>query len=152
MDMFSISALTPSLPLLFLISFLAASVLPIGSEWLLILMIVKGFAVPSTVATASIGNYLGACTTYLLGIWGSDFCRRKILRMNRASLEKADRYYRKYGILSLLLSWLPIIGDPLCFLAGTFRVHFAAFSLLVFIGKFCRYATLAFLTLYGSGE
>jgi membrane protein YqaA with SNARE-associated domain len=151
MDLFSFQTLTPSLPILFLLSFLAATILPIGSEWLLILMIVKGFAAPSVVATASIGNYLGACTTYLLGVWGSDFCQRKLLRIDRKDLEKADTYYRKYGILSLLLSWLPIIGDPLCFLAGTFRVHFVPFSILVFLGKFGRYATLAFLTLQGTG-
>jgi len=138
---------SPSYPLLFLLSFLAATILPIGSEWLLIVMVVKGFSPESAVLTASFGNYLGACTTLLVGIWGSDFCIRKVLRIDDTQLARAKKIYGKYGTWSLLLSWLPIIGDPLCLIAGIFRVNFLRFSILVYIGKFFRYATLAFLAL-----
>lgn len=135
---------SPSLPALFLLSFLASTILPIGSEWLLIVMILQGFPRNQLVLTASIGNFLGACTTYLIGVWGSDFIVRTVLRVGEKNLTRAGKLYEKYGIWSLLFSWLPVVGDPLCLLAGTFRVSFARFSLLVFVGKFLRYATLAF--------
>ena len=151
MDLASIITSVPSLPLLFVISFLAATILPLGSEWLVVIMIANGFLAVDVVLTASLGNFLGACTTYFLGIWGSDFCRDKVLGVSPDSLARAERYYHRYGPWSLLLSWLPVIGDPLCFVAGIFRVRFLLFCQLVFVGKFSRYATLAFLTLQGTG-
>jgi membrane protein YqaA with SNARE-associated domain len=138
---------SPGLTTLFFLSFLAATILPIGSEWLLIILIIQGLSPANVVIIASLGNFLGACTTYLIGIWGSDLVIRKILRIDDRQLEKSKRLYQKYGIWSLLLSWLPVVGDPLCLLAGVFRVGFGCFSLLVFIGKFSRYATLAFLAI-----
>ena len=143
---------TPSLPALFLLSFLASTILPIGSEWLLIVMIVQGFPRDQLVLTASLGNFLGACTTYLIGLWGSDFIIRTILRIDDRQLSRAGKIYEKYGVWSLLLSWLPVVGDPLCLLAGIFRVGFVRFSLLVFVGKFLRYATLAFFVAQSTGE
>lgn len=141
---------SPSYPLLFLLSFLAATVLPLGSEWLLIVMILKGFSPEQTVLTASFGNYLGACSTLLIGIRGSDFCVSKVLRIDENQLIRAKKLYEKYGTWSLLLSWLPVVGDPLCLVAGIFKVNFIRFSLLVYVGKFMRYATLAFLAIHGS--
>ena len=137
--------LEPSLAVLFILSFLAATVVPIGSEWLLMVMIMTGFSPSHTVITATIGNYLGGCTTYLIGIYGSDFIISKLLRISNAELVRAKGIYKKYGSWSLLLSWLPIVGDPLCLLAGIFRIEFVRFSLLVFTGKFLRYTTLAIL-------
>lgn len=142
---------TPSLPALFLLSFLASTILPIGSEWLLVVMIMQGFSLHHVVLTASLGNFLGACTTYLIGIWGSDYFIRTVLRIDDNQLTKARKIYGKYGAWSLLLSWLPVVGDPLCLMAGIFRIGFGRFSLLVFVGKFSRYATLAFLILHGTG-
>ena len=146
MELSTLFTQAPSLPLLFTISFLAATVLPLGSEWLLILMITGGFSLTETVITASIGNYLGSCTTFLLGRYGAAFIVKKILRINEVQLIRAKKTYAKYGTWSLLLSWLPIVGDPLCLVAGIFKVGCLRFSLLVFIGKFCRYATVAYLT------
>jgi membrane protein YqaA with SNARE-associated domain len=142
----------PGLPALFLLSFLASTILPIGSEWLLVILIIQGFSPKIVVITASIGNFLGACTTYLIGIWGSEFFIRSVLRISDQHLARSRKMYEKYGIWSLLLSWLPVIGDPLCLLAGLFRVRFDRFSLLVFVGKFSRYATLAYLACRGTGE
>ncbi len=143
---------SPGLPALFLLSFLAATILPIGSEWLLVILIMQGLSPTNVVITASIGNFLGACTTYLIGIWGSDFFIRSVLRISDEQLARSRKVYEKYGTWSLLVSWLPVVGDPLCLLAGLFRVGLGRFSLLVFVGKFSRYATLAFLALRGSGE
>ncbi len=142
----------PSLPVLFILSFLAATVVPIGSEWLLVVMILNGFSPVQTVMTATVGNYLGGCTTYLIGIYGSDFIINKLLRITDAELTRARGIYKKYGSWSLLLSWLPIVGDPLCLLAGIFRIGFIRFSLLVFSGKFLRYTTLTILIIQANGD
>ena len=142
---------SPSLPILFVLSFLAATVLPIGSEWLLIVMIVQKFSLADVVFTATLGNYLGACSTYLLGIIGANFIIRTILRINDAQLFRAKNMYARYGTYSHLLSWLPVIGDPLCLVAGIFKTPFLRFSLLVFVGKFFRYAILALLAQQGTG-
>jgi len=136
---------TPSLPLLFVVSFLAATVLPLGSEWLLVLMIAQGFSITETVLTATVGNYVGSCTTFVIGQYGSTFIISKVLRIDSAQLERAKRIYEKYGTWSLLMSWFPIIGDPICLVAGIFKVGWFRYSVLVFIGKFVRYATVAYL-------
>ena len=134
------------LPALFVLSFLAATVLPLGSEWLLIGLILKSCDVENVVAVATVGNYLGACTTYGIGLWGSAFFMQRVLRIEADQTERAAAIFRKYGSWSLMLSWLPLIGDPLCLVAGSLRLNFILFSLLVFIGKFARYALIAAVT------
>lgn len=134
------------LPALFVLSFLAATIIPLGSEWLLIALILNGFDAKSVVVVATMGNYLGACTTYAIGFYGSDFLIKKILRVDDNSLGRATSFYKKYGLWSLLFSWVPIIGDPLCLVGGILRLGFPVFSVLVFIGKLSRYAAIAYLT------
>ena len=152
MEFFQAIPWPAGLPGLFLLSFLAATILPIGSEWLLILLLIQGLSPGDVVLTASFGNFLGACTTYLLGRWSADSFLQRLLRIDEYQQLQARSLYARYGIWSLLLSWLPIIGDPLCLLAGLLRLNFYRFTLLVFVGKFSRYATLAFLTLKGIGD
>ncbi len=142
---------SPSLLLLFMLSFLAATILPIGSEWLLIAMVIQKFAIPDVVLTATIGNFLGACSTYLLGLLGAKYIIRNILRIKDVQLIRAENMYAQYGTWSLLLSWMPVIGDPLCLVAGVFKTNFLRFSVLVFVGKFFRYAILALLAQHGTG-
>lgn len=149
MELSNFFSVSQGLPALFFLSFLAATVLPLGSEWLLVLLIAGGHPAPAAVAVATLGNCLGACTTYLIGIWGSDFVTRRILRLDAQDFARAAGLYRRFGAWSLLLSWLPVIGDPLCLLAGTFRTPFPLFSLLVLIGKAGRYTAIAVLTLQG---
>ena len=134
------------LPALFVISFFAATILPLGSEWLLVALILQAHDAQNVVAIATVGNYLGACTTYAIGIWGSTFITEKILRINQAEMGRATRLYQKYGSWSILLSWVPVIGDPLCLLGGSLRLNFVHFSLLAFIGKLARYALIASVT------
>lgn len=146
MEFIASLAQTPNPPLLFALSFLAATVFPIGSEWLLVLMITQGFSLTETVITASLGNYLGSCTTFIIGRYGSSFIIEKILRIDPSQLVRAEKMYVKYGTWSLLMSWLPIVGDPICLVAGIFKLSWFRYSMLVFIGKFSRYATVAYLT------
>jgi membrane protein YqaA with SNARE-associated domain len=142
----------PGYPALFILSFLAATVLPLGSEWFLIGMILKQYDPAATVAVASVGNLLGACTTWALGLYGGPFLIRRVLRINAAAQATAERIYRRYGVWSLLFSWLPFIGDPLCLAAGVFRVDLGRFVALVFAGKLARYTAVAWLTLAGASH
>lgn len=134
------------LPALFVLSFLAATVLPLGSEWLLVALIIKSCDIENVVAVATVGNFLGACTTYGIGFWGSAFFMHRVLRIEVDQTERAAAIFRKYGSWSLMLSWLPVVGDPLCLAAGSLRLNFILFSLFVFIGKFARYAFIAAVT------
>ncbi len=137
-------------PALFLLSFLAATLIPLGSEWLLVAMILKQHSPAATVLVATVGNCLGAVTSYLIGIYGSDFLITKVLRLDQSSTERAERFFLKYGSWSLLFSWLPVVGDPLCLVGGMLRIPFGRFSLLVAVGKAARYTAVAWLTLQGA--
>jgi len=135
---------------LFLLSFLASTLVPLGSEWLLIAMILSRSEPWAVVAVATVGNYLGALSTYWIGLYGGDFLKRRVLRMDEKSTQKAERFYDRFGSFSLLFSFLPIVGDPLCLIGGVLRVSFIRFSLLVLSGKLARYAAVAWLTLQGA--
>ncbi len=134
-------------PALFILSFLASTLLPLGSEWLLATLLMQGFSPAASVALATAGNTLGAVTTYLVGIYGGDWLIRRVLRIDEKARARAEGFYRRYGVWSLLLSWLPVIGDPLCLVGGLLKVRFAHFALLVGCGKLVRYLIVAWLTL-----
>lgn len=136
-------------PALFLVSFLAASLLPLGSEWLVALHVAAGGTTSTIVAVATAGNLLGAMTTYWIGLKGGDWLVRTALRISHAQQDRAAGIFRRYGAWSLLFSWLPVVGDPLCLVGGILRVPFAQFSMLVAIGKCGRYATVAWLAIEG---
>lgn len=135
---------------LFLLSFLAATLVPLGSEWMVVTMLLAGKTPPAVVAVATAGNYLGALTTYWIGLYGGDFLKRRLLRMDDKSTRKAERFYDRFGSYSLLLSFLPVVGDPLCLIGGVLRVSFIRFSLLVVAGKLARYAAVAWLAVQGA--
>lgn len=136
-------------PALFLLSFLASTLIPLGSEWLLVTLIVQGFAPIPVVLVASAGNLMGACTSYGIGICGSNFLITRILRMGELERARAERFFARYGSWGLLMSWLPVIGDPLCVIAGMMKVGFGRFTLLVLTGKAARYAAVAWATVEG---
>lgn len=136
-------------PALFLLSFLAATLIPLGSEWLLVAMLVQRHDPVATVVVATVGNYLGACTSYAIGIYGGSYFITRILRISDPERARAERFFARYGSWSLLLSWLPVIGDPLCLAGGLLKISFVRFSALVAAGKLARYATIAWLTLAG---
>jgi membrane protein YqaA with SNARE-associated domain len=136
---------------LFFMSFLASTLLPLGSEWLLVMMLAGGFEPVATVAVATSGNFLGAVVTYLIGLWGGRWLIERVLRISPDQQQRAHDYYRRYGAVSLLFSWLPVIGDPLCLAGGMLRINFGLFSLLVFSGKLARYVVVALITLKNTG-
>jgi membrane protein YqaA with SNARE-associated domain len=137
------------LPALFVLSFLASTMLPLGSEWLLVAMVLQKHDPLLTVLVATAGNYLGACTSYAIGIYGGDFLVKKLLRINDAERSRAERFFARYGSWTLFFSWLPIVGDPLCLAGGVLKIPFSRFSILVASGKALRYSVVAWLTLKG---
>ena len=137
---------------LFFMSFLASTLLPLGSEWLLVMMLASGYDPLQAVAVATVGNYLGAVVTYLIGIWGGSWLIEKILRVSPHQQERARNYYNRFGVYSLLFSWLPVVGDPLCLVGGMLKVNFGLFSLLVAAGKLARYVITAVITLAAVGQ
>ena len=137
------------LPALFILSFLASTMLPLGSEWLLVAMVLQKHDPLVTVVVATSGNYLGACTSYAIGIYGGDFLIKKLLRIGDAERNRAERFFARYGSWALFFSWLPVIGDPLCLAGGVLKIPFSRFSILVASGKALRYSAVAWLTLKG---
>jgi membrane protein YqaA with SNARE-associated domain len=134
---------------LLLLSFCASTLLPLGSEWLLVALLLQGFDPWETVLVATLGNTLGGATSYLLGRLGGDWLIRKLLRIDSARQQRAERWFNRYGSALLLLSWLPLVGDPLCLVSGSLKTPPVRFTLLVATGKGVRYATVAMLTLQG---
>ena len=133
---------------LFLAALMAATILPLQSEAALVALLVAG-AQPAwlLVAVASFGNVLGSVINWLIGRGIERFRDRPWFPVKPAALDRAQRWYRRHGKWSLLLSWAPIVGDPLTVVAGLAREPLPVFLLLVTIAKFGRYVVLAALTL-----
>jgi membrane protein YqaA with SNARE-associated domain len=106
----------------------------------------------AAVSVATAGNTAGAMTTYWIGLVGGNWVTERILRMDEKSVERAKEQYRRYGSWSLLFSWIPIVGDPLCLVGGILKVQWWRFTSLVAVGKLARYATVAWVTLKASGQ
>jgi membrane protein YqaA with SNARE-associated domain len=95
------------------------------------------------VATA--GNLLGSLVTYALGRAGHRALSWRWLRVDPGQLTRAERLFARWGMPTLLFTWLPIVGDRLCLLAGLLRAPLLAFTLLVGVGKCARYALVAWV-------
>ena len=124
---------------LFSIAFLAATILPFSSEVVLVgLSAASGEKIPLLVV-ASFGNVLGSSFNWVLGKYTRNLETKKWFPFSTNQLQKASFWFTKYGKWSLLFAWLPIIGDPLTFIAGVARLRFVPFLILVTIGKVSRY-------------
>jgi len=135
---------------LFLNAFGSATLLPLQSEALVVALVVAGRAPGWVLLVASVGNVLGSVVNWLLGRAMDRPGVRRFLRMDGRWMDRARVWYARYGRWSLLLSWVPIIGDPLTVVAGALREPLATFVLLVAMAKTVRYAVLIALTL-GAG-
>lgn len=129
---------------LFVIAFLAATILPLQSEAALTGLLVLGRE-PwwALIAVASLGNTLGAVVNWGLGLGLQRFQNRPWFPATPHMLQHASAIYQRYGRWCLLLSWLPVIGDALTVVAGVLRERLWLFVLLVGIGKTGRYLGLA---------
>lgn len=133
---------------LFSAAFLAATLVPAQSEALLVgLIATKRHPLFALLLVATIGNVAGSLVNYILGRFIERFRRKSWFPVSPASLDKASGWYRRFGLWSLLLSWMPVIGDPITLVAGVLRAPFLPFLVLVTLAKFGRYALLAAVTL-----
>lgn len=130
---------------LFGASFMAATILPFWSEFAVAGMIGLGHNPHLVLLVATAGNTLGAAVNWTIGRFLLHFKESKWFPAKPTNLEKAQRWFNKYGVWSLLMAWLPVGGDALTFVAGIMRVHFALFFVLTAIGKGARYAVLIYV-------
>ena len=128
---------------LFFSALISATLFPGGSEALLLYRLNEGGSAVLLVLTATLGNVLGSLITYGMGRLGNEAVHKRWLRMSEAQLQRAERWFGGYGRPALLLAWLPVVGDPLCLVAGLLRCGLPSFLLLVTLGKLARYAVLA---------
>jgi len=124
-------------------AFLAATIFPAQSEAVLLVMQANGVSSDMLLlAVASLGNTLGACVNWGLGRFASGLRDRSWFPASSSQLQRAERWYARWGVWSLLLSWVPFVGDPLTVIAGLLRTPLPVFVIIVAIAKTSRYAAL----------
>jgi len=123
---------------LFALSLLSATLLPGGSEALLLYDISQQHNLFLLLLFATLGNTLGSLINYFIGLKGVEYFLSK-----EKHLEKAQSYFQKYGAWVLLLSWAPIIGDPLTLVAGMLGYDLKKFIMIVLFAKAMRYIMIA---------
>ncbi len=134
---------------LFALSFMVATIVPFGSEvYFASLLAMEKYSSILLLIAASTGNILGSVFNWICGYYAAYFIQKKWFPINQNQINKATNFFLKYGKWSLLLAWLPFIGDPLTFVAGTLRYSFLPFLLLVSIGKIARYLMIYFSALW----
>ncbi|WP_331344138.1 YqaA family protein [Cellvibrio sp. UBA7661] len=132
---------------LFFTAFIAATLFPLSSEALLATLLYQHYSPWLLWIAATSGNTLGSCVNWYLGKECLRWQDKKWFPLKPTQLAKAQLHFQRYGVLSLLFAWLPVIGDPLTFVAGVMRIPFWRFLALVAIGKSLRYGAVILLTL-----
>ena len=131
---------------IFASAFVSATLLPAQSEAVLGALLAAGsHSALLLIAVATLGNTLGAATNWLLGLYVHRFKEHRWFPVKPGRLEQAERWYRRWGRWSLLLSWAPVFGDALCLAAGVLREPFRSFFFIVLAAKFMRYVAVAAL-------
>ena len=131
---------------LFFISFLAATILPFSSELTLAgLISTSNYDNLLLLVFASFGNVLGSVFNWGLGFYARNLTIKKWFPFKEDQIERSSKWFSKFGKWSLLFAWVPIVGDPLTFVAGLLRVRFFDFIILVAIGKVSRYVIIFYL-------
>jgi len=134
---------------LFASAFLAATILPAQSELGLGALLVLGEYSPFwLIFFASIGNILGAAANWVLGCKFQQLKSKKWFPVTTGQMARASRWFQRFGVWSLLLSWMPVIGDPLTLAAGLLGVRFWRFLMLVTLAKTGRYIAVAILVFH----
>jgi membrane protein YqaA with SNARE-associated domain len=128
--------------ILFWSAFGAATILPFYSEVVLLAYLEAGYDPAGLFLAATVGNTLGAVVNWAIGWHVDHLLGRRWFPVTEAQLERARRWFYRYGYWSLLLAWLPVGGDALTFVGGIMRVRLATFILLVGFGKAARYAAI----------
>lgn len=134
--------------LLFASALIAATILPMQSESVLVgLLAAGGQPAVNLLIVATLGNVLGSVVNWGLGHFLLRFQDRRWFPASKSQLTRAEGWYHRYGRWSLLGSWLPVIGDPITVVAGVLREPIIPFLLIVTLAKATRYLFLAAATL-----
>tara|TARA_B100000780_G_C21053051_1_gene422963 strand:+ start:467 stop:889 length:423 start_codon:yes stop_codon:yes gene_type:complete len=132
---------------LFLISFLAATILPFSSELTLAgLLNTETYNSFALLGAASGGNILGSVFNWFIGFYLLKYINKKWFPFKKIHINFASKQFNKFGLWSLLFAWVPVVGDPLTFVAGVLKVNFILFLILVSVGKISRYLFIYYLT------
>ena len=126
---------------LFFISFISATLFPLGSEALFLYNLTINSNIYLLFIFATFGNSLGSIVNYWIGLKGEEYLIEKKV-LSEKNILTSKKYFDKYGGYSLLLSWVPIIGDPITFIAGVLKYNIKKFILLVILAKGGRYLFL----------
>lgn len=136
---------------LFFTALIAATLFPLSSEALLATLLYQQYSPILLWLAATSGNTLGSCINWYLGKECLRWQDKKWFPISAKQLERAQQQFQYYGVYSLLFAWVPVIGDPLTFIAGVMRISFWKFILLVTLGKSIRYAVVILITLGAVG-
>lgn len=133
---------------LFAAAFVAATILPAQSEALLAYLVLEGdHALVLLLGAATVGNVLGSVVNWVLGVWAARLRDRPWFPVSPAAMTRAEATYHRWGRWSLLLSWVPVIGDPLTVVAGFLREPLTSFVIIVTLAKGARYGVVAAVAL-----
>lgn len=123
-------------------AFISATLLPFGSELVLAGLLTQGYPALLLWGIATVFNTLGSVLNWYLGRQLLLFQHKSWFMFKPTQIEQASSQFQRWGLPSLLLAWLPVIGDPLTLVAGVLRVRLLWFVLLVGFGKGVRYAVV----------
>lgn len=133
----------PELAILFASAFLAATILPFPSEVTLAGLLYAGrIEVAALWLVATVGNTLGSMVNWGIGSFALRLQDHPRFPLRRNRLVRAQRWFNRFGVWTLLFAWLPIIGDPLTLVAGIMRTPLLLTLALVAIGKGVRYGVV----------
>jgi len=131
---------------LFLLSFLSATIFPLSSELTLVGLLRAGnYSSFLLISTASLGNILGSVFNWSLGFYLLKHMNKKWFPFRESQINQTSNWFKKFGVWSLLFAWVPIVGDPLTFVAGILKINFLLFLILVVVGKISRYFFIFYL-------
>ncbi len=127
-------------------AFTSATLLPGTSEAALLgVLTIGNVALWPALAVATVANVLGSMVNWVIGRFLARYREHPRFPVSRERFARTEAFYRRWGVLSLLLSWTPVIGDPLTVVAGVMRTPLLLFLFLVTIAKGGRYALVAFV-------
>ena len=131
------------LAVLAVVAFLSATLIPLGSEAVVVTMVLDNSApLLAVFGVACVANTLGACVNWWLGQHLLVYQNKRWFPVKARELARAQNWFQRYGMWSLLFAWMPLVGDGITVVAGVMKARFAAFVALTLIGKSARYAAV----------
>lgn len=129
---------------MFWTAFLAATILPGASEALLVGLLLSGTGEAwAVLAAATVGNTLGSIANWICGRFLGHYRDRRWFPVPPLQLDRFSGLFQRYGMVSLLFAWAPIVGDALTVITGTLRIPLLPFTVVVGVGKLARYLVVA---------